>query len=207
MISAALIYIISTTVLSVAVRAGDPASPESYRVSFETNVVDSTTGSAMPPIVLEVTRAWAPYGSDRFYALISDRYYDEAAFFRVVPDFVLQWGIAALPEETEKWSEPIPDDPVLKSNEVGYISYATAGPNTRTTQLFINYANNTSLDSQGFAPFAKVISGMETAIEVVNPTPGSSNGISQPAYTHGGNAWLLPRYPNVSLIKSAVFLD
>jgi peptidyl-prolyl cis-trans isomerase A (cyclophilin A) len=82
-----------------------------------------------------------------------------------------------------------------------------AGPGTRTTQLFINYANNSGLDAQGFAPFAKISSGMDTARLIYNPTPGDSNGISQLLYTKGGNAWLLPKYPNVSLITSATFLE
>jgi peptidyl-prolyl cis-trans isomerase A (cyclophilin A) len=95
----------------------------------------------------------------------------------------------------------------LESNLVGTVTYATAGPDTRTTQLFINYINNTGLDSQGFAPFARVISGMETALAIVNPTPGDSNGVSQPAYTHGGNAWLLPKYPGISLITKAQYAE
>ena len=102
-------------------------------------------------MVLEVNRSWAPIGADRFYALVGDRYYDDAAFFRVVPSFVVQ-GIAALPEETKKWDEPIQDDPVLVSNP-GTVTYAaTSQPNSRTTQIFINYVDNSGLDSQGFAP-------------------------------------------------------
>lgn len=199
-------WFVAATLVAAAF-AADPLSPEIFQVSFATNVIDPVQGTPMDPIVLEVTRSWAPYGADRFYALVQDHYYDDAAFFRDVPDFVVQWGIAALPEETKKWDEPIPDDPVLESNLEGYVSYATAGPDTRTTQLFINYANNTSLDSQGFAPFARVVSGMGTARAIVNPTPGDSNGISQPLYTHGGNAWLLPKYPNVSLITKASFVN
>ena len=79
----------------------DPPAPELFQVSFETNVV--LDGAAAEPMVLEVNRSWAPIGADRFYALVNDRYYDDAAFFRVVPSFVVQWGIAALPEETKKW--------------------------------------------------------------------------------------------------------
>mmetsp|Transcript_6810 Transcript_6810/g.12636 ORF Transcript_6810/g.12636 Transcript_6810/m.12636 type:complete len:215 (+) Transcript_6810:123-767(+) len=193
----------STLVLHTVV--AELVAPEYFEVSFETNVF-SPGGSVMEPIVLAVTRSWSPYGADRFYALIQDSYYDDAAFFRVVPDFVVQWGIAALPNMTSKWDTPIPDDPVLQSNCIGYVSYAAAGPDTRTSQIFINYINNTGLDSQGFAPFAKVTSGMATAEAIVNPTPGDSNGISQAGYTHGGNAWLLPKYPDVSLITEASFV-
>ena len=119
----------------------DPPAPELFQVSFETNVV--LDGAAAEPMVLEVNRSWAPIGADRFYALVNDRYYDDAAFFRVVPSFVVQWGIAALPEETKKWDEPIQDDPVLVSNPSGTVTYAaTSQPNSRTTQIFINYVDN-----------------------------------------------------------------
>ena len=184
----------------------DPPAPELFQVSFETNVV--LDGAAAEPMVLEVNRSWAPIGADRFYALVNDRYYDDAAFFRVVPSFVVQWGIAALPEETKKWDEPIQDDPVLVSNLPGTVTYAaTSQPNSRTTQIFINYVDNSALDSQGFAPFARVVSGMATAEAIINPTPGDSNGISQPKYTYGGNEWLLPHYPNVSLVTTATLLE
>ena len=134
---------------------------------------------------------------------MADKFYDEAAFFRVVPGFVVQFGIAGDPAETQKWSTPIKDDPVVASNTVGTIVYATAGPNTRTGQLFINYANNTSLDHQGFAPFGVVVSGMETAVKIFNPTPGSSGGIDQGQYTSKGNAWLKGKYPKANFITKA----
>ena len=188
---------------------GDPRAPDYFRVSFGTTVVnDATTSAAAEPIVMEVNRSWAPIGADRFYALIADHYYDDAAFFRVVPDFVVQWGIAALPNETKEWDTPIEDDPVLVSNLPGTVTYAAAAqPNTRTTQIFINYADNSQLDASGFAPFARVVSGMATAEAIVNPTPGDSNGISQPKYTYGGNAWLVPHYPNATLVTTACFVD
>lgn len=163
----------------------DPVSPDAYTISFDTNVVIGGTPAA--PIVIEVLRKWAPLGADRFYSLMQDGFYNQAAFFRVVPDFVLQFGIAALPEETAKWNTTIPDDPVLVSNDQWTVTYATAGPDTRTTQLFINYVNNSRLDADGFAPFGRVISGFETALNVVNPTPDDSNGISQPLYTKKGS--------------------
>lgn len=164
----------------------DPVSPEKYIISYDTNVV--IDGAPAAPIVIEVLRKWAPLGADRLYSLMKDGFYNQAAFFRVVPDFVLQFGIAALPEETAKWDTPIPDDPVLVSNTQWTVTYATAGPNTRTTQLFINYINNSRLDADGFAPFGRVISGYETALNVVNPTPDNSNGISQTLYTKKGTA-------------------
>lgn len=113
----------------------------------------------------------------------------------------VQYGIAADPAETAKWDSTIPDDPVLKSNSQWTVTYATAGPDTRTTQLFINYVDNAQLDDQGFAPFAVVTSGFDTALAIVNPTPDSSNGINQMGYTKGGNDWLLGKYPNTTLIS------
>ena len=177
----------------------DSISPDKYTINFETNVI--IDGIPAKPIVIEVTRAWAPLGADRLYSLMKDGFYNGAAFFRVVPDFVLQFGIAALPEETSKWNTTILDDPVLVSNTNWTVSYATAGPDTRTTQLFINYIDNARLDASGFAPFGRVISGFETALNVVNPTPDNSDGIDQDMYSTLGNAWILKAYPNVSLIN------
>lgn len=178
----------------------DNISPDSFIVEIYTNVNDYTT----IPITLYVNRTWSPLGVDRFYSLINDNYYNCAAFFRVVPDFVVQFGIAAEPSETSKWDTTIPDDPVLVSNLKGTVSFATAGPNTRTTQLFINYVDNSHLDASGFSPFAYVISGMETALAITNPTPGNSNGINQALYSNKGNEWLYSKYPMTNLITSTV---
>jgi cyclophilin family peptidyl-prolyl cis-trans isomerase len=195
----------------------DPVAPDVFTAKFYTNVSDI-------PIVLLVTREWAPIGVDRFWALMNDRYYENAAFFRVVPNFVVQFGISSSPNETEKWNTSIPDDPVLISNIEWTVAYATAGPDTRTTQIFINYIDNSRLDSSGFAPFAKVISGFQTALNITNPTPNSSNGIyiliffisyllnfniylllniigcDQDLYMEYGNSWILNTYPNISII-------
>lgn len=208
----------------------DPQSPDVFYVKFDVQI----DGEAAEPIVLKVFREWAPLGADRFYALMKDSYYNDAAFFRVVPNFVLQFGIAASPKESSKvcgatnfapstsssinltlfrnclylrfvflllqWDTPILDDPVVKSNTNWTVSYATAGPDTRTTQLFINYVNNSRLDKQGFAPFAIVTSGFKTALNVVNPTPGDTNGVDQGKYYKEGNKWILKKYPNISTI-------
>lgn len=177
----------------------DVSSPDKYTVSFETNV--QVDGKPAAPIVLEVNRSWAPLGSDRFYSLVKDGYYNQAAFFRVVPDFVVQFGISADPTETAKWNTVIPDDPVVLSNTNWTVSFATAGPNTRTSQIFINYVDNSRLDASGFSPFAKVVSGFETALAIVNPTPGDSDGANQELYEHKGNEWILQKYPTISLIS------
>ena len=196
-------YVLLATLLLARGAPPDPPSPPVFQVALETNVDDPLAG----PVVLEVTRSWAPFGADRFHALVAAGYYDGAAFFRVVPEFVAQWGIAADPTVSAYWNTTIPDDPVLESNLAGYVSFAIAGPDTRTTQLFVNYVNNSRLDADGFAPFARVVSGMATtARRVVNPTPGDSDGVDQDAYMAGGDAWLLANYPNISLITRATFV-
>jgi peptidyl-prolyl cis-trans isomerase A (cyclophilin A) len=145
--SAVLCVLLGAAALSVASAADLVAAPETYCVQFETNV-NVSSAHANVPILINVTRALAPLGADHLYALVSSGFYDQAAFFRVVPAFVVQFGIAAIPALNAKWAAPIKDDPVLGSNTRGTLSYATAGPNTRTTQLFINYADNHFLDSQ-----------------------------------------------------------
>jgi peptidyl-prolyl cis-trans isomerase A (cyclophilin A) len=137
----------------------DPVAPDTFTVVWNTTV-------STQPIVLEVIREWSPLGVDRFYQLIQDNYYDCAAFFRVVPDFIVQFGIASDPNETEKWSTTVPDDPVLESNLYSYVSFATAGNNTRTAQLFINTADNSHLDALGFSPFGRIIEGMGVVLAV-----------------------------------------
>lgn len=114
---------------------------------------------------------------------------------------MVQFGIASDPDETIKWNTSFSDDPVLQSNTYGYVSYATDGPDTRTTQIFINLANNSRLDADGFSPFAKVVSGMDTVLAIYNPTPGNRDGIDQGNYTEYGNAYILEYYPSTDLIK------
>ena len=154
-------------------------------------------------ISIEVNRSWAPLGADHFLALVKDSFYNECAFTRVVPNFVLQFGIAGIPSENVKWDKPIMDDPVVKSNTVGTITYATSGANTRTTQLFINYIDNSRLDAMGFAPFGRVIAGMDVASAVFNPTPGSSGGVDQNEYENKGNTWIRQAYPKINFIVEA----
>jgi len=181
----------------------DPIGPAEYTIKFDTNIFRSD-GSPAEPIVISVNRSWAPIGADHLYSVMSDGFYDCAAFFRVVPDFVVQFGIAASPAETAKWNIPIVDDPVLQSNLPWTVTYATAGPDTRTTQLFINTVDNSRLDSDGFAPFGMVTQGFDTVLAIVNPTPDSSDGVNQVEYTKLGNDWLLNKYPDISLISASV---
>jgi peptidyl-prolyl cis-trans isomerase A (cyclophilin A) len=176
------------------------ALPDQFCVQLDTSL-------ALAPIVLAVNSSLAPIGVQRFHALIQDKFYDDIAVFRVVPNFVMQFGISGMPDMNTKWNETILDDPVLQSNSQGWVSYATAGPNTRTTQLFINFVDNPQLDARGFAPFAKVISGLDTALSVINPTPGNRNGIDQQAYTTQGNKWMRETYPNVTFITKTTVID
>ena len=132
-------------------RATDRA-PARFRVRFAT-----TKG----PFVVEATRAWAPRGADRFYNLVRAGYYDDVAFFRVIEGFMVQFGINGDPRVNTAWqAAQIPDDPVTQSNRRGMVTYAMAGPDTRTTQLFINFRDNKGLDGQGFSPFGTVVEGL-----------------------------------------------
>src|SRR5436309_15796509 len=128
-------------------------APDSFRARFTTTKGD---------FVIEVHRAWAPLGADRFYNLVRSGYYDGVRFFRVLPGFMAQFGLHGDTAVTAAWRERrIPDDPVERSNQRGMVTFATAGPGTRTTQIFINYGANDRLDASGFAPFGEVVVGMD----------------------------------------------
>jgi peptidyl-prolyl cis-trans isomerase A (cyclophilin A) len=177
----------------------DPSSPEMnqtapevYRVRFETSKGE---------FVVEVTRAWAPKGADRFYNLVRNGFYDGVRFFRVVPGFVVQFGINGDPRISARWrAARIEDDPVVQSNRRGTITFATAGPNSRTTQVFINYADNTNLDGQGFAPFGRVVQGMEV-VDRINAEYGQSP--NQAMIQQQGNAYLEAQFPRLDYIVRA----
>ena len=167
-------------------------APATFRANFETSI---------GAFVVEVTRAWAPKGADRFYNLVKYGYFDGNRFFRVIPNFMVQFGINGDPKLNAVWSEAnIADDPVTQTNKRGYITFATRGPNTRTTQLFINFRDNGGLDSQGFAPFGQVVSGMEV-VDKINAehreTPDQGLIQSQ------GNAYLMKQFPRLDFIKKA----
>ena len=172
--------------------ASSPA-PNEFKVNF-----DTSKGAVM----VEVHRDWAPQGVDRFYHLVQSGFFTEARFFRVVPDFVVQFGINKDPEVQAKWrSANIPDDPVKQSNQRGYLVFATAGPNTRTTQLFINLRDNSSsLDPQGFAPFGKVSEGMDVVDHLYS---GYGETPQQPLIQSQGNQYLQSQFPNLDYIKTA----
>ena len=132
---------------------------------------------------------------------------EPAAFFRVVPSFVVQFGISGVPELNNLWGNAtIADDPVLQSNLNGTLTFATAGPNTRTTQLFINTQDNPGLDSQGFAPLGKVVQSLGTIVNVFNPTPNDSDGVDQGLYAQNGYQWIETNYPGINSITASKIL-
>jgi len=171
-------------------------APEVYKVKLTTTKGD---------VIIQVNRAWAPIGADRFYNLVKSGFYKDAAFFRIVPRFVAQFGIPARPDVAAAWDHAyIVDDRVTQSNKRGTLTFATAGPNTRTTQIFINFSDNAALDSQGFAPFGVVTDGMETAVDKFFAGYGESP--DQGRITAFGKAYLDKSFPNLDRIVSAVIM-
>ena len=174
-------------------------APEVYQVNLETS---------KGPVTIEVHREWAPIGADHFYNLVKTGFFDNARFFRVVRGFVVQFGIAANPETHRLWQNTsLRDDPVAQPNSRGMVTYATAGPNTRTTQIFINLKDNRqSLDRTGFAPFGKVTAGMDVVDSFYNSygdMPPSGQGPDPSQIQLQGNAYLDSRFPRLDYIKKA----
>lgn len=169
----------------------EPANAKTFKVRFETS---------KGPITVEVHRDWAPIGAERFEQLVKAGFYNGARFFRIVPRFIVQFGLAADPKMTRKWDTRIKDDPVKEKNLPGTLTFATAGPGTRTAQLFINLGNNASLDAQGFAPFGMVIEGMD-----IVPTlyAGYGEQPDQGQITEQGNVYLVHAFPKLDFIKKA----
>jgi len=173
-------------------------APASYKVRF-----DTSKGS----FVIQVNRAWAPHGADRFYNLIKHGFYDNVRFFRVISGFMVQFGINGDPQVSARWREAnIPDDPVKTSNKRGMITFATAGPNTRTTQVFINFGDNSQLDGMGFAPFGQIVSGMDV-VDRINAEYGEGaprgRGPEQGRLQMEGNAYLAQSFPRMDYVKKA----
>jgi cyclophilin family peptidyl-prolyl cis-trans isomerase len=157
--------------------------------------------------VLEVHRDWAPNGADRFYNLVKHGFYDNVRFFRVISGFMVQFGINGDPKLSAKWREArMKDDPVRQSNRRGYITYAMAGPDTRTSQVFINFADNSSLDRQGFSPFGRVVTGMNV-VDKLNAEYGEGaprgRGPDQGRIQMEGNAYLMGEFGRLDFVKKA----
>ena len=156
-------------------------------------------------------RAWAPHGADRFYNLVKHGFYDNERFFRVISGFMVQFGINGDPRISAHWRDAnIPDDPVKESNKRGTITFATAGPNTRTTQVFINFGDNAGLDGQGFAPFGQVVSGMKV-VDSLNAEYGEGaprgRGPDQGRMQTEGNAYLEKDFPRMDYMKKATIVE
>ena len=166
-------------------------APENFQVKFDTSKGE---------FIVDVTRSWSPNGADRFYNLVKNGLYNNCRFFRVVENFMVQFGINGNPNTSKLWRNAnIPDDSSDQSNKRGFITFATAGPNTRTTQLFINFANNSFLDSQGFTPFGKVTQGMDIVDSIYS---GYGEEPHQGLIQTQGNEYLEKSFPNLDYIKS-----
>jgi peptidyl-prolyl cis-trans isomerase A (cyclophilin A) len=174
-------------------------APATFKVNFDTSA---------GMFVVEVHRDWAPNGADRFYNLVKNGFYDNVRFFRVIPDFMVQFGINGDPALNTVWQPArIPRDPVKQSNTRGFITYAMAGsPDTRTTQVFINFKDNSPLDAQGFAPFGKVTTGMNVVDKIYSgygEGAPSGRGPDQARTQAEGNAYLMKDFPKLDYVKKA----
>jgi peptidyl-prolyl cis-trans isomerase A (cyclophilin A) len=174
------------------------AAPDTFVVRFET-----TEG----PFSVQFIRAWAPRGADRVYYLVNSGFYDSTRFFRVLPKFVAQWGAHGNPAVNRVWeSRTFPDDPVRLSNGRGTVTFATAGPNTRTTQLFVNLANNARLDRLGFAPVGRVVDGMihvDSLYSGYGEGPPRGKGPNQDRLAEVGNLYLQRDFPRLDFVRTA----
>jgi peptidyl-prolyl cis-trans isomerase A (cyclophilin A) len=185
----------------------DPAAlnakaPAAYQAKF-----DTSKGT----FVIEVHRDWAPQGADRFYNLVKNGFYDGARFFRVISGFMAQFGINGDPSINTAWrAAQIPDDPLKQSNKRGYVTFAHGGPNTRTTQIFINFRDNGNLDARGFPPFGQVTSGGMTVVDKINSEYGDGApqglGPSQSRVQTEGNPYLMKDFPKLDYIKKATIV-
>jgi len=174
-------------------------APDTYKVKFDTS---------KGPFVIEVHRSWAPVGADRFYNLVKNGFYDDTRFFRVLDGFMAQIGINGNPSVQSSWrSATIQDDPVKESNKRGFVTFAKSGaPNSRSTQIFVNYRDNTNLDKQGFAPFGQVTSGMDVVDKLYSgygEGAPSGRGPEQGRIQAEGNAYLVKDFPKLDYVKKA----
>ena len=176
-------------------------APDQYTVEL-----DTTKGA----IVIDVRREWAPHGADRFYELVQNGYFSDVAFFRVISGFMAQVGISGDPALNAEWrAKRIPDDPVKASNARGTVTFATSGPNSRTTQFFINFGDNSRLDGMGFAPFGKVkdMAPVDALYDGYGEGAPRGRGPDQGQLQARGNAYLRESFPKLDYIKSAKVIE
>ena len=203
MLPALLVSAFAAPAFSQSAGLANPASlretaPAAYKARFDTS---------KGVFVIEVQRDWAPNGADRFYNLVKNGFYDNVRFFRVISGFMVQFGINGDPKISAPWRDArIADDPVKQSNKRGFITYAMAGPNTRTSQVFINFGDNASLDSQGFSPFGRVVTGMNV-VDALNAEYGEGaprgRGPDQGRVQMEGNAYLARDFGKLDFVKKA----
>jgi peptidyl-prolyl cis-trans isomerase A (cyclophilin A) len=198
----AVLVIILAAAFSASAQPGrltDPSqltatAPDLFRARFDTS---------KGPFVIEVHREWAPIGADRFYNLVGNGFYDGTRFFRVRPGFMAQFGLNGNPDIQAAWQRAsLRDEPPMKSNTRGYVSFAKESlPNTRFTQIFINYADNSYLDQQGFAPFGEVVTGMDVVDKIFGPPRDREP--DQRRILREGNAYLQKEFPQLDFVKKA----
>jgi peptidyl-prolyl cis-trans isomerase A (cyclophilin A) len=175
-------------------------APATFQVKFVTTRGEFT---------VTVHRDWAPNGVDRFYNLVKHHYYDGARIYRVIPNFVAQFGISAYPPVNAAWAKAtIKDDPVIQKNYRGTLTFAkTANPDSRTTEVFINFKDNTGLDSQGFAPFAVIDEkGINVAEMFYDQYPDPASAGEQAGMEKGGEKYIASKYPKLDVIQSATIV-
>jgi peptidyl-prolyl cis-trans isomerase A (cyclophilin A) len=202
-LAAVLTLGLAATPLIAQGNLGNPAAlteqaPATYKARFDTS---------KGVFVIDVRREWAPVGADRFYNLVKNGFYDENRFFRVISGFMVQFGINGNPQVSTPWrNAQIKDDPVKQSNKRGFITFATSGPNSRTTQVFINFGDNNRLDGMGFASFGQVSSGMNVVDQLYadyGEGAPSGRGPNQGRIQGEGNAYLTRDFPNLDFVRKA----
>jgi peptidyl-prolyl cis-trans isomerase A (cyclophilin A) len=202
-LAAVLTLGLSATPLLAQSKLGNPAAlteqaPATYKARFDTS---------KGVFVIDVNREWAPVGADRFYNLVKNGFYDENRFFRVISGFMVQFGINGNPQVSTPWrNAQIKDDPVKQSNKRGFITFATSGPNSRTTQVFINFGDNSRLDGMGFASFGQVSSGMNVVDQLYSDYGEGApqgRGPNQGRMQGEGNAYLTKDFPNLDFVRKA----
>jgi peptidyl-prolyl cis-trans isomerase A (cyclophilin A) len=206
-IHAVLAALAAALLLTPAARAQSPLAnpaaltekaPATFKARFDTS---------KGVFVVQVNRDWAPNGADRFYNLVKNGFFDNTRFFRVIPGFMVQFGINGDPKLSPGWrNAKIPDDAVKQSNKRGHITFATSGPNSRTTQVFINFKDNAGLDGQGFAPFGQIVTGMDVVDKLYGEYgegAPSGRGPEQMRVQTEGNAYLTKDFPKLDFIKQA----
>ena len=176
----------------------DFSVPDSFLVAFET-----TRGR----FDVMARTSWAPLGTERFYELVHRRFYDSVYFHRVVKGFVAQFGMNGKPSVGAAWAgRRLPDEPVRQSNKRGTIAWARSGPNTRTTQVYINLVDNIRLDTSGtlgYTPFAEVVKGMDVVDSLTSEYGGAPNSVPDSVRRTGVNAWFQRTFPKLDMIRTA----